>query len=46
MEIQACDAGQDDFECRCCCCTGECREQDDPDEALFAGFAEGEAEPA
>jgi hypothetical protein len=34
----------DDQECRCCCCTGECRQQDDQygDEALFAGFAEGD----
>lgn len=42
----------DDQECRCCCCTGECRQQDDIDDlyavaigyraALFAGFAEGD----
>lgn len=31
----------DDQECRCCCCTGECRQQDDIDDPLFAGFVEG-----
>jgi len=36
------DQDDEQDECRCCCCTGECRQQDDPDEALFAGFAEGD----
>lgn len=35
-----------DDECRCCCCTGECRGQDDGEEVLFAGFAEGDLEGA
>lgn len=32
---------EDDQECRCCCCTGECREYE-VDDPMFAGFAEGD----
>lgn len=34
---------EDDQECRCCCCTGECRGQlDDEPDPLAAGFVEGD----
>lgn len=35
-----------DQECRCCCCTGECREYDDDDDPLMSGFVEGDYEAA
>lgn len=35
-----------DDDCRCCCCTGECRELDDYDDPLFAGFVEGDYDEA
>lgn len=39
-----------DQRCMCCCCTGECRRGDayefSFEDALFAGFAEGDLTPA